>query len=255
VRNHLGSVARNVGARTRLTPHRQRVNSVRVAQRLTRARSTGRTSLVPSDLTHAGIVECEAVIQRFHDTWQDAGRALLRIRNGELYRPRYRNFEHYCQARWSFTTPRAHQLIAAAETVEVITSGNLNGNGHVPNNERVTRELAPLRSNPETMRAAWHEARTEASREGREPTSTDVRRAVRGHVLGPESPVPTEPEPGSDERVQGMVQHWNRVCGILGDTIGVERDLRIEVNLTNYQRTLIEDAKREAWRVLDNEQN
>jgi hypothetical protein len=83
-------------------------------------------------------------------TFKDVGSALLAIRDGKLYRTAHKTFESYCQARWSFSRVRAHQLIEAAETDSVLTTVNK------PSNEAQARPLsAPPRKNAPKLRSGF----------------------------------------------------------------------------------------------------
>lgn len=231
------------------------------------------------DLSEAGLAECEAVIQRSMDAFLDAGRALIRIRDQRLYKPRYQTFERYCQKRWNFSRQRSQQLMAAAEVIEIVSetevyapsipdpelySNGNSSNGYrpervepvmmpvpPPSNERIARELAPLRARPEEMRGAWQEANGRAAQQGRAPTSTDVRAAVQGRALGPVARVPTTPAPGSDAKVDDIVEAWATLANAAREIIAMERTLVGEADLTNNQRWRIDGAHRHAVSAID----
>lgn len=204
------------------------------------------------DLTHATLAECEEVIQKSVEAFFDAGRALVRIRDQRLYKGRFDSFERYCQQRWGFTRQRSSQLIAAAEVVTTVAVGN-NGNGahSAPTNERVARELAPLRDKPEEMRAAWQEAEGRAAQYGRAPTSSDVRSAVQGRVMGPVARVPTNPAPGSEEKVAEIVEAWALVARGAKEVVALERDLMLAADLTDNQRWRITEAHKHAMMTME----
>lgn len=71
--------------------------------------------------------ECEQIIERGLHTFMEVGSALLRIRDDRLYRNEYRDFETYCQNRWSMSRPRAYELMGAADIV-----GRLSGIPDIP---------------------------------------------------------------------------------------------------------------------------
>jgi hypothetical protein len=116
--------------------------------------------------------ELEAVITRGLRAFFEAGQALGEIREKRLYRRTHDTFEEYCRARWDLTDSRARQLIAAAETVTLVTVGA----GPAPASERVARELVPLRKRPEVLQAAWLEA--VAQDPDGDPPAKDVRAVV-----------------------------------------------------------------------------
>lgn len=126
------------------------------------------STALTSDLsTLAG---CEAVIERGLGTFVEVGEALLAIRNARLYRESHGTFEGYCRERWGMERAHAYRQIQSAEVAALVSPV-----GDIPS-ERVARELAPLRDEPEQMREVWQEARAEAGE--REPTAAIVREKV-----------------------------------------------------------------------------
>lgn len=106
-----------------------------------------------SAIAPSTLAECEAIIERGLTTFVEVGSALLRIRDERLYRESHGTFEGYCRERWNLSRPRAYQLIEAAEVgSELSTTVDVR-----PATERVARELAPLREQPDQMREAWQE--------------------------------------------------------------------------------------------------
>jgi hypothetical protein len=217
-----------------------------------------------ADLSNATLTECEAVIQRSLDAFVEAGRALVRIRDQELYKARFRTFEDYCTKKWGFSRQRSQQLIAAAEVVSTLSVEEVKvtlpqTNGHAPDpvvvppptNERVARELAPLRAKPEEMREVWREAAETAATYGRQPTSTDVRTAVQGRVMGPVVEPPAAPAPGSDEQVDQIIDGWTVIANAAKEAIALERRLVSSVDLTDTQRWRIAEAHKHALRVVE----
>jgi len=91
--------------------------------------------------------ECEQVIERGLATFVEVGQALLRIRDGNLYRKSHGTFEDYCRERWGMDESYAYRQMQAAEIVKALP------NGRVPS-EAVARELAPLKGDPDAMREA-----------------------------------------------------------------------------------------------------
>lgn len=127
------------------------------------------------------LMQYERVIEDGLRTFVDVGNALLAIRDGERFRAReYKTFEAYCRGYWGFVDSRARQLMAAAETVTVVTESGL----PAPPNEGVARELMTLRSEPERMATVWAEA-VERAPDGHAPTAAIVREVVRGAPVPP----------------------------------------------------------------------
>lgn len=106
----------------------------------------------------------ESVINRNLKSFYEVGRALMTIRDRELYKlkngGRYNTFEAYCKETWSFTSSRARQIILATERIENIKS--VTTVTHIT--ERQTRPLARLE--PEQQKEAWQKA-VETAPEGK----------------------------------------------------------------------------------------
>ena len=56
------------------------------------------------------LAECEVIIERGKGTFLQVADALIKIRDGRLYRRDHATFEDYCWARWQFSRQRAYQL-------------------------------------------------------------------------------------------------------------------------------------------------
>lgn len=115
-------------------------------------------------ILNAAFEECEEIIERGLATFVVVGNALLRIRDGRLYRQEYANFETYCQDRWNLSPSRAYQLIDAAYVSTLVEVGN----------EAQARELAPLLDQPEALRETWERA---VEQTDGKPTAAAVRGA------------------------------------------------------------------------------
>lgn len=106
----------------------------------------------------------ESVINRNLKSFYEVGRALMTIRDRELYKLKnggiYNTFEAYCKETWSFTSSRARQIILATERIENIKS--VTTVTHIT--ERQTRPLARLE--PEQQKEAWQKA-VETAPEGK----------------------------------------------------------------------------------------
>jgi hypothetical protein len=113
--------------------------------------------------------QCEEIIARGLHTFVEVGTALLKIRDGRLYRIGFDTFEVYCQERWQMTKSRANQLVDAARVVE-----NLATIVVTPSNEAQARPLTSLA--PEQQREAWSYA-VETAPNGK-PTAADVKAVV-----------------------------------------------------------------------------
>jgi len=115
----------------------------------------------------------EKTIDKNLKAFSKVGVALLKIRDGRLYRDKYSSFEEYCKERWGFTRVRAHQLISASIITENIESTNQVIN---PINEAQVRPL--IRLEPSQQVEAWSAA-VETAPEGK-VTAKHVRKVVSG---------------------------------------------------------------------------
>lgn len=126
------------------------------------------------------LAELEGVIQRNLQSFYEVGRALMEIRNRELYKIKngggYQTFEEYCRGVWDLSRPRAYQLIDAAEV-----KTNLSTVVDIPIPERQIRPLTRLE--PEKQKEAWIRA-VETAPEGK-VTAAHVQKVVREMVEPP----------------------------------------------------------------------
>lgn len=120
------------------------------------------------------LMEHEKVIEQGLNTFIDVGRALAAIRDGKKYKALgYANFEEYVGKRWNMSRRRAHHLVDAANTAEILCT---NVHEIEPASEAQLRPLAPLaKRDPEAAREAWAEAAKQA---GGQPTAAQVQAAV-----------------------------------------------------------------------------
>jgi phage N-6-adenine-methyltransferase len=196
------------------------------------------------------LAECEVTIERGLETFVEVGQALAAIRDGRLYRESgYTRFEDYCRQRWGWSKTHANRQIEAA-----CVAASLTPMGVTPASERQTRELAPLRDEPEKLREAWSEA---LERSGGDPTAKVVREVVRERSMdvhysskrddwetpqdlfaeldvefGFELDVCALPSSAKCEHYftpedDGLVQEWSGVCWMnppYGDTIAAWMD-------------------------------
>lgn len=129
---------------------------------------------------------CEADIKEDLERFVRVGNALMRIRDGRLYRVTHKTFEDYCQDKWKMSRQYVNKLIAAQVVVkqlETIVSTDL------PKNETQTRPLAEL-DTAEDQADAWEEAVATAPRnDDGEPVVTGKHvKAVVAKKLGKPAP-------------------------------------------------------------------
>ncbi|MBA3688445.1 MAG: hypothetical protein H0W81_06425 [Chloroflexi bacterium] len=141
------------------------------------------SALAVSEATR--LASLEATIEQGLQTFVEVGQALAEIRDSGLYKT-YGTFEDYCRERWDMSRGYAKRLVMAAETVALMTVPI--GTVPPPASESIARELAPLRDQPEKLKAAWSEA---VEINGDKPTAAAVREVVAQYRDEP----PPQPEP------------------------------------------------------------
>lgn len=109
-----------------------------------------------TSLEEAELQRLESVLTRGLQAAFESGKALARIRDGQLYRATHESFEAYCNDRWKLTARRAYQLIAAAGVAENVNPGT-------QLTEKAARELASL--TPEDQKETWLEVLDEHGKE------------------------------------------------------------------------------------------
>jgi hypothetical protein len=129
----------------------------------------------------AGLTECEAVIERGLAAFVEVGGALARIRDERLYRETHGTFEDYCKDRWKFSRQTGYDLMQTAEVVGIVQEV-----GQPPPSRESARELAPLRGDPQRVRAKWQET---LDKYGLDATGKQVR-----EVVAPKTPLKAKPE-------------------------------------------------------------
>lgn len=125
----------------------------------------------------------EGIIQKNIGAFYEVGRALMTIRNDELYLLKnggaYQTFEAYCKGAWDFSRIRAYQLMEAVEVKDrLLTPVN------IPVTEFQIRPLVKLE--PDQQREAWQKA-VETAPEGK-VTAAHVSKVVKEMTGGPPKP-------------------------------------------------------------------
>lgn len=125
----------------------------------------------------------EGIIQKNLMSFCEVGRALMEIRDRELYKVKnggaYGTFEAYCRGAWDFNRAHAYRLMDSAKVIETLSPvGDIS-----PVNERQLRPLTRLNDDPEKQRVAWQRA-VETAPEGK-VTAAHVQKVVREMVEPP----------------------------------------------------------------------
>lgn len=102
----------------------------------------------------------EAVIEGGLQTFVLVGGALMEIRDQQLYKNSYSNFETYCIERWGFARSHAYRLMNAAEVVRQLSPIG----DSLPENEAQARVLVSI---PEAARAITWQTIKESAPDGK----------------------------------------------------------------------------------------
>ena len=119
---------------------------------------------------------CEAAIQRGLESFVEVGTALMRIRDGRLYRDGFETFEAYCEERWRLSRRRAYQIMESASAADHVKNFS-----HPIRIESHAAEIAKLPT-PKAQVSAWKEAvKTAPKNDAGEPviTARHVEQVVR----------------------------------------------------------------------------
>lgn len=170
------------------------------------------------------LAACEEVIERGRGTFIEVGNALLKIRDGKLYRVTHRTFELYCQERWEMSRKHAHRMIESAGVVANLTPigdkslrpqiEHLNNpatwktpNAYTPKSESVIRPLTKLP--PAAQQEVWHEA-VETAPEGK-VTARHVEKVILNNPQFTPKASKAGAEAESDsEKLWELKQAWKR---------------------------------------------
>lgn len=144
-------------------------------------------SKVAKDLKHQ-----EEIIQDGLKSFLHVGRALLAIRDENLYEEKYETFEAYCKSRWNFGRSYACRLIQSAEVVsDLLPIGN-NKATPLPSNESQARALLTAADDAEDRAKVWQAAVEKAPKNpaGEPVVTAKIVKDVAEELLGP---APTKP--------------------------------------------------------------
>jgi hypothetical protein len=88
--------------------------------------------------------ECETKIARGWSTFIGVGEALTEIRDKELFKGKYKDFQEYCRIRWGYARTHAYRLIDAAKVIKDLSP--IGEEVPKPANEAQVRELVQVPS-------------------------------------------------------------------------------------------------------------
>ena len=140
------------------------------------------------------LYELERTVERNLSSFLEAGRALLAIRDGRLYRA-YGTWEQYCRRRFGITQSRGLELVRSAETVENLLRGPANpdsGDAPLPADlsEQALRPLNGLE--PALACACWRLATRIGKPSGH--VVGQIVRVVKGGIQQGQGGEPPEPK-------------------------------------------------------------
>lgn len=111
------------------------------------------TALTPIDQEQR-LLQLETIVERgFTSVWE-IGKAMLEIRDRQLYLKRYNTFKEYCAKRWEKQRSRCYQLMNAAKVQQNLVSTQVD---IAELTEKDCRELGKLKK-PADQCIAWKEA-------------------------------------------------------------------------------------------------
>lgn len=119
----------------------------------------------------ADFARCRGVIAKGSEAFLAVGDALVEIKEKRLYRAQYGSFTAFLSVELGMSRRRAYDAIAVTEVNRQVSQDGT----PAPANDAVSRELAPLRSEPKEMQEAWSETVAE---HGEKPTAQQTRAVV-----------------------------------------------------------------------------
>lgn len=172
----------------------------------------------------------EGIIEKNLQSFYEVGRALIKIRDEQLYSKvrGIENFETYCRKRWDFGKWYAYKIIESTQVMKQLDNCPIR-----PATESQARPLVKLKDNPEAQREAWQRA-VETAPEGK-VTAAHVQKVVKAYQLKGGG------DPGSGN---GLDQSGGAAVEPTEETIGL-------VKLKVAWRAAKKDEKREFLQWVD----
>ena len=135
---------------------------------------------------HRDLESLEVVVNETLSDFERCGRALLEIRDRDLYQGKvsketgklFTRFEDYCRETWGMSKAQAFRLLTSAEVARSLPMGDK------PENERQARELGTV---PEEERA---EVMRKAKEGNGKPTAAKIREVIQKAQKGYKEPHP-----------------------------------------------------------------
>jgi hypothetical protein len=138
----------------------------------------GNSLIAMSQQEKAELLSLEAVIEEGLEIFRKVGTALLRIRDGKLYREGYKTFYEYCEKRWNVKKSHAYELMDAAQIATNIENSSAPADKILPQNEFQLRPLTQIL--PEDQPKVWDAAVESAN--GQQPSFEQVQATIEKEV-------------------------------------------------------------------------
>lgn len=176
--------------------------------------------------------QCRETVRANIKTCFQVGAALMRIRDGKLYRDHWKTFEAFCEAEFSIKRAHAYRLIDASDVKESVKMSPI---GDKISSESHARALTnvPVELRSEVLEAA-------AAVSGGEPTADAIREAAKAIVPHGTQVPPEPPQPVIELDAIGfaipekIVPLWHR-----------QDEVRKLLNAVSLLRTALRKAQEE----------
>lgn len=152
------------------------------------------------------LIELEETITAGKFSFVQVGNALSEILANELYKPKYKTFAKYVEARWGFSRQYADYMIKGCEVMKSLPEDLTT----MVDNPRKARAAArvPKEKRSETIRAA----QAKADAEGREMTARDIAdELAKSHPIKPDDSEPVDVESEVVETESAYDRHSNNI--------------------------------------------
>ena len=180
------------------------------------------TDLEPISLKESKLlIDCEATIKKGQETFFEVGQAIVKIRDGKLYRSEHRSFEDYCRERWGWEKRYVQYVVSASNAVAALPEAQRT----IVRSESQARELAriPADKRAEVLGKAGDKPTAKAIRqaakvtleEASEPTSRpepEQPAALKGINLGKVDKLPEEPAVKMSDAAAAWIDAFETSC-------------------------------------------
>jgi len=148
---------------------------------------------------HEELVTYEKIIKDAEKQFEEVGRALNRINEGQLYKGQFIKFEDYCKRKWDMADKHAYRLISSYKAMDTLRGANIE-QSLLPRNEYQVRKLLEL-SDESKWEKDWRKVLKAAKDDPSKVTGSLVIRTL-SKVQANDTPKATRAE------VLTRVLHW-----------------------------------------------